>query len=399
MGQFRYFAACIVGVAVALVVGMIPLVLPYPAINEEVVSVPPHLLPVRPSPLVDDFAPNTKLEETELFLKNEIQGPETVILDDDGKTIFLLDKFGYVFKGAIMERPNGVLSVQLDKHAYAYLGPGRPLGAELDKDGNLIICDSLKGLIMLEKYSKRVVILANRVWARSDIDAGSEISYANDLAIAHNGTIYFSSSTDIRVAINSEGFYDTVRGCKLDFFRGKPTGKLLAYYPESREAHVLASGLWFANGVALAKDESFVAVAETSTLSVQRYWLKGPKVGQTDILIDQLPGFPDGVSLAEDGNFFVALVAGPSPALKILQYPVLRFLCAWLVKFLPGHWLIPPWGGVVKVDADGRVLESYFDVDGKIINSISSVREHRGRLYLGNVRNDYIGVVEPSRDK
>jgi sugar lactone lactonase YvrE len=35
----------------------------------------------------------------------------------------------------------------------------------------------------------------------------------------------------------------------------------------------------YANGVALAPDESFVAVVETCSMRVRRRWLKGPKVG------------------------------------------------------------------------------------------------------------------------
>lgn len=48
----------------------------------------------------------------------------------------------------------------------------------------------------------------------------------------------------------------------------------------------------YANGVALSPDESFVAVAETSQFRVMRFWLKGPKAGQTDVLLDATPGFP-----------------------------------------------------------------------------------------------------------
>ena len=41
---------------------------------------------------------------------------------------------------------------------------------------------------------------------------------------------------------------------------------------------MLADGLWYANGVELAKDESFVAVVETMSAAVHKYHLKGPKV-------------------------------------------------------------------------------------------------------------------------
>jgi hypothetical protein len=48
-----------------------------------------------------------------------------------------------------------------------------------------------------------------------------------------------------------------------------------------------------------------------------RYYLSGPKQGQTDTLVDQLPGVPDGISLSGDGGFWVALVVPLSPLLKL----------------------------------------------------------------------------------
>ena len=37
-------------------------------------------------------------------------------------------------------------------------------------------------------------------------------------------------------------------------------------------------GFWYTNGVAVAPDQSFVAFAETNTMTVHQYWLKGPQV-------------------------------------------------------------------------------------------------------------------------
>ena len=42
--------------------------------------------------------------------------------------------------------------------------------------------------------------------------------------------------------------------------------------------------------------------------------------GQLEVMIDSLPGFPDGVSLAEDGNFWIALTAPDQAFVKILPY-------------------------------------------------------------------------------
>lgn len=60
--------------------------------------------------------------------------------------------------------------------------------------------------------------------------------------------------------------------------QGRPSGRLLSYNPVTRKTHVVAQGFWFANGVTLSKDESFVALVETNTQSVHRIWLSGPKV-------------------------------------------------------------------------------------------------------------------------
>lgn len=43
--------------------------------------------------------------------------------------------------------------------------------------------------------------------------------------------------------------------------------------------------------------------------------------GTTSVLITNLPGFPDGMSVAEDGNFWVTLAGtGHQPLVKLLPY-------------------------------------------------------------------------------
>lgn len=39
-----------------------------------------------------------------------------------------------------------------------------------------------------------------------------------------------------------------------------------------------------------------------------KLWLKGEKVGQAEIFVDNLPGSPDNIRLAPDGSFWVALI-------------------------------------------------------------------------------------------
>lgn len=46
--------------------------------------------------------------------------------------------------------------------------------------------------------------------------------------------------------------------------QGAKTGRLLKYDPATHTATVLVRGLWYANGVAVSKDQSFVAVVVSS---------------------------------------------------------------------------------------------------------------------------------------
>jgi hypothetical protein len=71
------------------------------------------------------------------------------------------------------------------------------------------------------------------------------------------------------------------------------------------------------------------------------------QAGTYEPLAENLPGPPDGVSTAPDGNFWVGLVSPIPPIAKLLRDPAVRALYVWLPS-----WLRPPlkaWGAVVKV--------------------------------------------------
>ncbi len=60
--------------------------------------------------------------------------------------------------------------------------------------------------------------------------------------------------------------------------QGTTTGRLLSYNPKTKKTHVLANGFFYANGVVVSLDQSFVAVVETLSVRIRKYWLQGPKV-------------------------------------------------------------------------------------------------------------------------
>lgn len=76
----------------------------------------------------------------------------------------------------------------------------------------------------------------------------------------------------------------------------------------SGDLQEIATGLEFANGVALASDESFLAVAETGAGRILRIEMTpGAGAGGRERFADNLPGLPDNLSTGADGTIWAAL--------------------------------------------------------------------------------------------
>eukprot|EP00879_Flechtneria_rotunda_P029720 GHRR01032163.1.p1 GENE.GHRR01032163.1~~GHRR01032163.1.p1 ORF type:complete len:293 (+),score=27.88 GHRR01032163.1:81-881(+) len=198
--------------------------IPYPAVNQYVHLYPSDVFPWEPRPMEGAFTTNRRLNALRLF-EGGMDGSESVVISPDDRAI-MLNKFGGVFEA--IEQPDGTF--ELNRTAKAWLGPGRPLGAAFDAQGNLIICDALKGLLMLEKDTHVVVLLTSRTSKSSPLEPDAPIIYANDLDVASDGNIYFTTSVDIILHRNAQhdtrfthvpslegraGFWDTVKGWGL----------------------------------------------------------------------------------------------------------------------------------------------------------------------------------------
>ncbi|WIA20276.1 hypothetical protein OEZ85_006109 [Tetradesmus obliquus] len=316
----------------------------------------------------------------------------------------MLDRYGAVREAR--QDSNGAMV--LSPTAIAHLGPGRPLGAQYDAHGNLIICDAFKGLIMLEAGTNKVVILANRVSASSPMYPNTPLSYTNDLDIAADGTIYFTDSVDVHPHRNAQhtgnvthvvsisgkpGYYDTVKGWGYGFLQGLPKGRLLAYYPHNRTTHVISHEFYYSNGVAVSADGTYAAVCETDRLRVLKVFLPPhPRAGFSEVLIDGLPGTPDGISRSHDGHaFWVALVSSIPPSTKWFGPALVR----GILGHIPENWRprYPSFGAVLKVSDKGQLLQWLVDPEGKTASKVPSAHEEGGRLYFGNLAGDYVSYI------
>lgn len=80
--------------------------------------------------------------------------------------------------------------------------------------------------------------------------------------------------------------------------QGLPRGKVYRYNPVTRETHLLLTGLFYSNGVAVSADDSYLVISETDRLRLVKYWLKGPKV--RPVCADSAPGVSGLLQLLHD---------------------------------------------------------------------------------------------------
>ncbi len=109
-------------------------------------------------------------------------------------------------------------------------------------------------------------------------------------------------------------------------------------------------------------------------------------------VVENLPGYPDNINRASDGTYWMALLGMRSPALDLaLRMPGFRKRMAQ--EIAEDEWLFPNinTGCVLRFTEAGEVLESLWDSSGVNHQMVTSMREHRGSLYLGGLLNDRIG--------
>ncbi len=145
----------------------------------------------------------------------------------------------------------------------------------------------------------------------------------------------------------------------------------------------------------MAHDNKSFLFAETWGCRISRYWLEGPKEGTTEVVIADLPGYPDNINRGSRGTYWLGLAGTRTPSYDMaMTMPAFRRRMARRVA--GDEWLFPNInvGCVVHLDENGRVMETLWDKTGENHPAITSMREHRGYLYLGGVTNNRIGRIK-----
>ena len=318
------------------------------------------------------FAQNDRLLAAEAIALNQIEGPEDMILDRRDN-LYTVTRNGSIIRFAAPD--------YLVREEFARIG-GRPLGLAFDRDENLIVCVAGMGLygVKPDRTVFKVTDRTNRTRTRLKDD--SRLYLADDLDIAPDGKIYFSEATT-RYELTDWA---------LDGFEGRGNGRLICHDPKTGVTQTILKNLTFPNGVCVSHDGKSVLWASTWLCRVYRYWIATEKAGTCEVLIDNLPGYCDNINRASDGKYWLALVGLRSPAYDLAMASP-DFRIRMVKQIPPDEWLCPGinYGCIVKFDDKGVVSESLWDPGGQSHPTITSVREHKGWLYIGGLENNRIG--------
>lgn len=334
-----------------------------------------HALPPLPSTEADcgtTWAQNDKLRSVNVIGLGRIEGPEDVILDRDDN-LYAGSRHGDIIRFFPPDYER--------MEVYAHIG-GTPLGMAFDREDNLYVCIGGMGLYRVtpERVVERVTDETNRNYGSVNDD--SRLRLADDLDITDDGRIFFSEAT-VRYEMHEWA---------TDGLEARGNGRIICYDTNTKKTHTVIRDLKFPNGVCIASDGESFLFAETWGCSVKRHWFDGPKAGTTEFVLRNLPGFPDNINNSSDGNYWMSLVGMRCPALDLAwRMPGFRKRMA---KRVPrDEWLFPNinTGCVLKFNEQGEVLETLWDLGGENHPMITSMREHRGRLYLGGIMNNRIG--------
>jgi sugar lactone lactonase YvrE len=248
-------------------------------------------------------------------------------------------------------------------------------GLHFDTNNNLIALSHKQGLISISP-DKKVTVLADKD------EEGNRFYIPNGLDIASDGKIYFTNTSEIAP-------YTIKYGRKL-ILELEPRGALYCYDPQTKAVTTLINGTYFGNGVVLSKDEEYLLMVETTKYRVLKYWLKGTKQGQVEIFIDNLPGFPNGISIRENNTYWLGFSTKRNQALDNI-HPKIGM--KKVVYGLPG-FLQPKaeqFGMILNLDTDGKIIDALFDPAGKMFPEAGAVKEQKGYLYIGGDILPYIG--------
>lgn len=332
--------------------------------------------PTQKPPFENKFTLNEKLVDAE----------KINLLGYSGAEEFAIDKNGNIFCGAHLSENDfssgAILKISPNNDVEEYLTTQKWVtGMQFDRDNSLIALMNGVGLIRINQ-DKTIDTLLSKTPDNQPILMGSGLKIASD------GKIYFANLSTTHET--------TSKYLNKLILEMKPTGGIYCFDPSTKTTTTLSNGNYFGNGLEISEDEDFILVSETSKYRILKYWTQGKKAGTSEVLINNLPGFPNNISRRDNGNFWVGFTTKRNDQLDKI-HP--KIGTKKFVYGLPSFIQPKPekFGMVIEITETGEVVQSLFDTKGITVKEAGALKEWQGNLYLGGDIVNYASKVKVNK--
>jgi hypothetical protein len=330
---------------------------------------------------------------------------------------------------------NSTYSIK-DKSPCIYSGPdsqtqcGRQLGLRFDSSGRFLYSlDAYTGIYKTDTQTK-IVSRVFPVDTNTEI-LGRKLIFLDDFVMVERsgkkgGNVYYITDSSLNWPVDY---------CGPIVLLKDTTGRLLKFDEDTGEVESLQEPLTFPNGIEISDDKQSILFNELGKRMTWRHFIKGPKKGNSELLCDNLPGYPD--NLRRSGrkdmeSYWIAFYEATNPEKPNylisfaeknprLTEMVIRSLyntgqilmdIGHILSFRPliniGFYIKTTqfhqkWfdfyskGLAIEIDVNCNILRSIHSPDGRIthLSEVREVLEPSGQstLYLGSYYNDYIGKL------
>lgn len=347
---------------------------------------PTHFDPAPLQPIgkgeVGVFAGNNALSDAESIAVGKLDGPNDLVFDRKDR-LYTVSSGGDVLRLSPPE--------YREPELFAHIG-GQPLGLAIDAEDTIFACVAGMGLYAVTPDGSVKKLTDQAPRSLISIRDDSRIKAARDLDVAPDGRVFFSEST-----VRQDNF-----GWAADSLEMRGNGRLLVFDPRSRSTTVALKSLMFPTGICVEPGGQSLLFAEAWASRVSRYWLDGPRKGNVDRLIENLPGFAGNINRASDGSYWLAILGVRTPLHDLaMQMPGFRKRMAQRVAY--DEWLYPNFnaGMILKFNDKGEITGCLWDGEDRKFTTVTSACEHRGSLYFGGIFNNRIGrlrIADPAAD-
>jgi hypothetical protein len=268
---------------------------------------------------------------------------------------------------------------------------GKAGGLALHPDGRLLVCIAGRGLAAVDSGGRQS-------WLTQAADR--PLACLTGVAAASDGTIFMSDGSSRHAP--DDWCWDLMEKNRL--------GRLVACGPGFEAPHVLLERLAYPHGVALSHDGRQLWFTESWSHRVSRAAIDGSGIGDPEIVIRNLPGYPARLGKAESG-FWLSLFARRTHLIELVlredeyREAMMRTIepALWVAPTLAssGHYLEPmqmgnikalgihkPWapprsyGLVALIDEEGDAIESLHSRVGGRYHGITAACETKQGLVI-----------------